>query len=158
MKSPSGLTCRLRVIESGEHVPPNALVEGLRVLFEGWKITRPLTEGSFAEIRAQVDRRLEQFGVAGTIDEDALNSLGNSLLGEKKSAKALEVLAYRAASYPRSVDGQVGLGDAHRQAGNPDRARECYRQALALAPGHAVATARMKELEQRRDYEAHESR
>ena len=145
-KAPAGLTCRLRVIENGEHVPPDALVEGLRALFQGWKITRPLTESNFAEIRAQVDRRLEQFGVAGKIDEEALKHLGDTLLGEKKFAKAIEVLAYRAASYPRSADGQVGLGDAYRQNGNLDKARECYRRALAIAPGHAAATARLKEV------------
>ncbi len=145
-QGPAGLTCRLRVIENGEHVPPDALVEGLRALFQGWKITRPLTEGSFAEIRAQVDRRLEQFGVPGKIDEEVLESLGDNLLGEKKLAKALEVLAYRAASYPRSADGQVGLGDAYRQSGNLDKARECYRRAIAIAPGHAAATAKLKDV------------
>jgi tetratricopeptide (TPR) repeat protein len=147
IKAPAGLTCRLRVIENGEHVPPDALVEGLRVLFQGWKIIRPLTASSFAEIRAQVDGRLEKFGVPGKLDEDALKGLGDRLLGEKKFAKALEVLEYRAASYPRSADGQLGLGDAFRQSGNVDRARECYKRALALAPGHAAATARLNELD-----------
>jgi predicted alpha/beta superfamily hydrolase len=146
IKSPAGLTCRLRVIANGEHVPPDALVEGLRALFQGWKVTGPLTERSFADIRAQVDRRLDQFGVAGTIDEDALKGLGNSLLGQKKFAKALEVLAYRAASYPRSADGQVGLGDAYRQSGDLNKARECYTRAIAIAPGHEAATAKLKEV------------
>jgi uncharacterized protein len=145
-KAPAGLTCRLRVIENGEHVPPDALVEGLRLLFQGWKVTRRLTESTFAEIRAQVDGRLERFGVAGKLDEDALKSLGDRLLGEKKLAKALEVLEYRATSYPQSADAQVGVGDAYRQAGNLDKAKECYKRALAIAPGHAAATARLKEL------------
>jgi uncharacterized protein len=144
-KAPAGLTCRLRVIENGEHVPPDALVEGLRALFQGWKITRSLTESSFAEIRAQVDGRLERFGMSGKIDEDALRGLGDRLLGEKKFAKALEVLEYRASSYPQSADAQVGLGDAYRQAGNLDKARECFKRALAIAPGHAAAAAKLKE-------------
>jgi predicted alpha/beta superfamily hydrolase len=144
IRAPAGLTCRLRVIENGEHVPPDALVEGLRALFQGWKVTRPLTEGSFAEIRAQVDGRLEKFGVPGRIDEDALKGLGDRLLGEKKFAKALEVFEYRASSYPQSADAQVGLGDAYRQSGNVEKARECYKRALVIAPGHAAATARLK--------------
>jgi enterochelin esterase-like enzyme len=143
-KAPAGLSCRLRVIENGEHVPPDALVEGLRVLFQGWKVTRPLTESSFAEIRAQVDGRLEKFGVPGRIDEEALKGLGDRLLGEKKFAKALEVLKYRAASHPQSADAQVSLGDAYRQSGQPDKSRECYKRALEIAPGHAAATARLK--------------
>jgi uncharacterized protein len=142
--APAGLTCRLRVIENGEHVPPSALVEGLRALFQGWTITRPLTESSFAEIRAQVDGRLEKFGVPGRIDEDALKGLGGRLVGEKKFAKALDVLEYRAASYPQSADAQVDLGDAYRQIGNLDKARECYKRALVIAPAHAAATAKLK--------------
>jgi enterochelin esterase-like enzyme len=149
IRAPAGLTCRLRVIENGEHVPPDSLVEGLRVLFQGWKIAGPLTESSFAEIRAQVDGRLEKFGVPGRIDEDALKGLGNSLLGEKKLARALEVLEYRAASYPQSADAQVSLGDAYRQSGNLDKARECYKRALALAPGHPAATAKLKEVQEK---------
>jgi predicted alpha/beta superfamily hydrolase/Tol biopolymer transport system component len=145
-KAPAGLACRLRVIENGEHVPPDALVEGLRALFQGWKVIRPLTESSFAETRAQVDGRLEKFGVPGRIDEDALKGLGNSLLGEKRVAKALEVLEYRAASYPQSADAQVGLGDAYRQSGNMEKARECYQRALVIAPGHAAAAAKLKEV------------
>ncbi len=146
MTAPAGLTCRLRVIENGEHVPPDALVEGLRALFQGWKITSPLTESSFAEIRAQVDGRLEKFGVPGKIDEEALKGLGDSLLGEKKFVRALEVLEYRAASYPQSADAQVGLGDGYRQSGNLDKARECYKRALVIAPGHAAATTKLKEV------------
>lgn len=143
-KAPAGLSCRLRVIENGEHVPADALVEGLRVLFQGWKIGRPLTESSFAEIRSLVDGRFEKFGVPGTIEEDALRGLGERLLRERKTAKALEVLGYWAASHPRSADAQVGLGDAHRQSGDADKARECYRRALVLAPGHAGAMERLK--------------
>ena len=145
-RAPAGLTCRLRVIESAEHVPPDALVEGLRVLFQGWKITRPLNEGSFAEIRAQADGRLERFGVPGKIDGEALKELGATLLGQKKLGKALEVLEYRVASYPQSADALVDLGDAYRQNGQRDRAGECYRRALVLAPGHPTAAAKLKEL------------
>ena len=39
--------------------------------------------------------------------------------------------------------------DAYRQSGNPDKARECFKQALALAPGHAAAAARLKELDKK---------
>jgi predicted alpha/beta superfamily hydrolase len=35
--APAGLSCRLRVIENGEHVPPDALLEGMRALFPGRK-------------------------------------------------------------------------------------------------------------------------
>lgn len=72
-------------------------------------------------------------------------SLGNGLLGGKKFATALEVLEYRANSYPQSADAQVGLGDAYGESGNPEKARECTQRALVIAPGHAAATARLKD-------------
>ena len=144
--APSGLSCRLAVIRSAEHVPANSLVEGLRNLFDGWKITKRLTEDSFPEIRAQVEGRLARFGVPGDLPEDALKDLGGTLVGEKKYGKAVEVLQYRAQCYPRSADAQVGLGDAYRQDGQKEKARDCYRKALTLAPDHAVAAARLKQL------------
>ncbi len=35
--APEGLSCRLAVIGGAGHVPGNSLVEGLRLLFEGWR-------------------------------------------------------------------------------------------------------------------------
>lgn len=143
--APAGLNCRLSVIENAGHVPDNALLEGLRLLFADWKLTQPLSESSFAEIRAQVDRRPEKYGIAGKLPEDGLKDLGESLLAEKKYAKALEIFQYQVESYPGSADARVSLGDAYRQCGRPDKARECFKQALALAPGHTAAEARLKE-------------
>ena len=146
-KGPDGPTCRIRVIENAEHVPSDALVEGLRVLFQGWKVPYPLTERSFAAVRAQVESRRERFGVAGRIDDEALSSLGARLLGEKKLTTAIEVLEYRVASYPASAQALVDLGDALLQAGDEAKARECFRRALRITPGHAAATDRLKQAE-----------
>ena len=48
--APEGLSCRLAVIGNGGHVPAGSLLEGLRLLFEGWKISLPLNEKKFAEV------------------------------------------------------------------------------------------------------------
>ena len=145
--APPDLTCQFRVIGNGGHVPADSLQQGLSALFEGWKITQPLKESTFAEIRRQADQRLGTYGVPGKLPEDGLRELGAALLSEKKSAQALEVLQYRADLYPRSADARVALGDAYRQNGQSERARECYNQALAIAPGHAAATLRLGELD-----------
>ena len=149
MLAPPDLTCRFAVIANGGHVPANALLEGMRSRFEGWKISRPLVENTFAEIRAQVDKRFEKYGISGMLPEDELKNLGESLIGEKKYAKALDVAQYRVACYPGSADARVSLGDAYRESGNPDKARECFKQALTLAPGHAAAAAKLEELDKR---------
>jgi len=49
--APEGLSCRLAVIGNGGHVPAGSLLEGLRLLFEGWKISLPLNEKKFAEVK-----------------------------------------------------------------------------------------------------------
>ncbi len=149
MMAPPGLACRFAVITNAGHVPANALLEGMRSLFAGWKLSGPLTEDSFDEIRAQVDRRLEKYGIAGRLPEDELKGLGEGLLAEKKYGKALEVVQYRVDSYPGSADARVSLGDAYRESGRPDKAKECFKQALALAPGHAGAAAKLKELDKK---------
>jgi len=145
--APPDLTGRFLVIENGGHVPADSLPQGLSALFEGWKIGPSLRESNFDEIRRQADQRAEKFGVPGKLPEDDLAILGRSLFGEKKYAKAVEVLLYRVGLYPRSADARVALGEAYHQSGQTAKARECYNQALAIAPGHAVATAKLKELD-----------
>jgi predicted alpha/beta superfamily hydrolase len=147
--APAELTCRFVVIGNGGHVPANALLEGLRLHFESWKISRPLSEKNFAETRAQVDRRLEKYGIQGRLPEESLKELGEGLLGEKKYVKAIEVLQYRVENYPGSADARVSLGDGYLGSGDRDKGRECFNQALTLAPGHAAATARLKELDKK---------
>jgi predicted alpha/beta superfamily hydrolase len=39
--APAGLCCRFTVIENAGHVPDNALLQGLRRLFAGWKAAKP---------------------------------------------------------------------------------------------------------------------
>jgi predicted alpha/beta superfamily hydrolase len=141
----TGLTCRLTVIEGAGHVPAASLVTGVRCLFEGWSLGQPLTAQSFQEIRDKVQGRLARYGVAEKLPESALQSLGDTLLEAKKTAEALAVCRYRAESYPRSAEAQVGLGDAYRQGGQPEKARACYRQALVLAPDHPTAGIRLRE-------------
>lgn len=147
--APPDLTCQLRVIGNGGHVPADSLQDGLSALFEGWKIDQPLKDRNFDEIRRQAERRVEKFGVLGKLSEDSLRELGEALLGEKKSARALEVLRYRTDLYPRSADARVSLGDAYRLGGQTAKARECYDQALALFPGHAAATSKRAELDKK---------
>jgi len=145
MLAPAGLTCRLTVIERGEHVPADALLAGVRRLFEGWALGRPLTAESFREIRDQVERRQAVYGVVEKLPESALQSLGRTLLEAKRAADAVEVCRYRVESYPRSADAHISLGDAYRLGGQAEKARECYRQALALSPDHPAARARLQE-------------
>jgi hypothetical protein len=147
--APPDLTGRFLVIENGGHVPVDALTQALGALFEGWKIEQPLKDATFDEIRRQAERRAERFGVPGKLPEDDLAILGRSLLGEKKEARAVEVLRYRADLYPRSAEAQVALGDAYRHGGQTAKARECYEKALTLVPSHVGALTKLGELDKK---------
>jgi uncharacterized protein len=140
--APADLTCRFAVIRNGGHVPAEALLEGLRCLFEGWKITQPLTGKTFAEIRAQADRRLQEYGLRGRLAEESLRELGEGLLGEKKFVQAVEVLRYRVDNYPESPNARADLGNAYLRNGEPIKARE-------LSPGNAAAASGLKELDKK---------
>ena len=146
MVAPAGLSCGFAVVERGEHVPAGALLTGVRRLFEGWSLGRPLTAENFREIRDQVERRLAQYGVVEKLPESALRSLGGTLLDAKRAAEAVEVCRYRVESYPRSADAHVSLGDAYRLGGEGEKARACYRQALTIAPDQPDARARLQAL------------
>jgi predicted alpha/beta superfamily hydrolase len=102
--APAGLSCRLAVVRGAEHVPVDSLAAGLRDVFDGWRTTVPLTEETFFELRAHAEGRLAKFGVAGDLPEGALRDLADSLLAEKKTAKAAEVLEYRARAYPAAAE------------------------------------------------------
>jgi len=144
--APEGLSCRLAVIGGGGHVPADALREGLRLFFEGWRIGLPLNEKTFDEIRALADARRKTYGDAGRIPEADLRDLGQALLGEKKFDRAASVLEYTVECYPRSAAAWIGLGDASRQLGRIEKARSCYRKAVELEPERTEASVRLKEL------------
>lgn len=146
MLAPADLTCRLTVIERGEHVPAVSLLTAIRQLFEGWSLGGPLTAKSFPELREQVDGRLARYGVVEKLPESALRALGETLQGERRAAEAVEVFRYRVESYPRSADAHVSLGDAYRISGETGKARAAYQQALVLAPNHPAARARLQEI------------
>lgn len=101
--APAGLSCRLAVVRGAEHVPVDSLAAGLRDVFDGWKITERLTGETFSALRAHAEGRLARFGVAGDLPEGALSALAESLLAEKETAKAAEVLEYRARAYPTAA-------------------------------------------------------
>jgi tetratricopeptide (TPR) repeat protein len=77
----------------------------------------------------------EKYPVIYMMDGDF--NFNSGVIGGVRQAASLgempEVLEYRVASYPQSADAQVGLGDAYRQSGNVEKARECYKRALVIA-------------------------
>jgi hypothetical protein len=69
---------------------------------------------------------------AYVLQEQILNSLGYSLLAEKKTAEAVRMLELAAAWYPESANAHDSLGDAYEAAGRTAEAIQASERALAL--------------------------
>lgn len=72
---------------------------------------------------------------------DAALVLGYALLKNRQPEDALRVLHAAQKAHPKAPMLHALLGKAYSQAGDADRARQCYRYALWLEPHHKAALA-----------------
>ena len=81
---------------------------------------------------AVVERYRGSVPVETVVSESAFNSLGYSLIGEKRFAEAVGVLRLVTYVYPRSANAEDSLGDAYLAAGEKEQARAAFQKALEL--------------------------
>ncbi len=67
--------------------------------------------------------------------EGAINAEGYRLIGAGETERAIELLAFNAEAFPRSANALDSLGDAYLAGGQPRKAAELARQAIAALPG-----------------------
>lgn len=79
--------------------------------------------------------------------EATVNRVGYDAMNILDADAALPVFRWNADRFPRSANAHDSLGEAYRAAGQPDRARECYRRALALDPANDRLKATIDELD-----------
>jgi tetratricopeptide (TPR) repeat protein len=112
-----------------------------------------LKEGDLAGA-AEHFRRSVNAAPAKAEPRDALDALGPAaervdsakLLLAKDPAKALSEARIAVAVDPKSVEGWIVLGDAYVKLKKPAAAKKAYNEALAVEPGNAEATARLKQV------------
>ena len=78
------------------------------------------------------------------IDEPALNAAGYALIAQKKTAEAIDVLRLVVHVNPRSANAEDSLGDAYLAAGDRERARAAFAQAITLAADDSALDATAK--------------
>ncbi|HET9793583.1 MAG TPA: hypothetical protein VFS34_03900 [Thermoanaerobaculia bacterium] len=86
---------------------------------------------------------------AGAPIENETNDLGYDELREGHSALALTLFRLNAERHPKSPNAQDSLGEGYLAAGDLVRARECYRNVLALEPGDANAQRMLRVIDER---------
>ncbi len=103
----------------------------------------PAAVAKYRELRNDMTLGRYNFG------EWEVNELARRLTEAGKSDAAIAILEMNGEFYPRSAAIDVMLGELHRRSGNPAKAIERYRAALAKAPENEVAKQRLAELEKR---------
>src|SRR5262249_52311731 len=87
---------------------------GLRAIFAGWKVPRdPKTDlrvGGLAGVEEHYRDLSERFGFKVSAEKE-INSLGYSLLGDKKIADAIAAFKRNVELYPRSANTYDSLAD-----------------------------------------------
>jgi cytochrome c-type biogenesis protein CcmH/NrfG len=99
-------------------------------------------------------RRSVDSAPAKTEPREALDALGPATeridaakaLLAKDPAKARDEARIAVAVDPKNVDGWIILGDAYVKLKKPAAATKAYNEALAVEPGNAEATARLKQV------------
>jgi hypothetical protein len=110
--------------------------DGLRKIFEGWKLpvdreTRAF-RGGLSEVKAHYAKLSERMGYPVEPPEQTINLLGYQFLGQKAFEDALAIFRYNLELHPLSANAHDSLGEALEKAGKPAEAKEAYAKAVAL--------------------------
>lgn len=108
------------------------------------EFTALIARSGFDSATAVVERYRREVPVETIVNESIFNSLGYSLIGEKRFAEAVGVLRLVAYVYPQSANAEDSLGDAYLAAGRKDEARAAYRKALELVAADSRFDAEAK--------------
>jgi tetratricopeptide (TPR) repeat protein len=82
-----------------------------------------------------------------SVQENRLNTLGYTLVNQKKYAEAVVILKLNAELYPTSSNVYDSLGEAYMLNGQKELAIKNYRKSLELDPKNSNAVGKLKELE-----------
>lgn len=134
-------------IEQGGHVPYVSLHNGLRSVFHSWCLTdEQLFSVGLNGLIQHYEDLSGEFGFHVSVPGGKFMSLGQKLLREGDSSQALEVFLVYRESWPRSFRAWFFSGEAYRVLADTSSAVECYRTALELNPGLAIAGERLESL------------
>src|SRR4030095_10378952 len=106
-----------------------------------------LMAGKLEEAVAGYMKIKKQTPLNPAVQEARLNTLGYSLLQEKKIDTAIAVFKVNVALYPQSSNVYDSLGEAYLAAGDKDQATVNYKKSLELDPKNQNAVNVLKKLQ-----------
>jgi CubicO group peptidase (beta-lactamase class C family) len=107
-----------------------------------------LIAGKFAEAIEAYKKIKRETPNNNAVEEERLNSVGYSLLGQKKIAAAVAVFKANVELYPQSWNVYDSLGEAYMANGEKELAIANYKKSLELNPQNKNAVEMLKKLEQ----------
>lgn len=82
-----------------------------------------------------------------SVSEQRINTLGYTLVRQKKVAEAIAIFKLNTELYPESWNAYDSLGEAYMTNGDKELAIASYKKSLALNPDNAAGAAMLKKLE-----------
>ena len=113
-------------------------------------IAAALEQDTFQQVQQELMMDLHQ-KQKFEFDEEGVEALGRSLLGEGDPDRAIEVLQLNQVLHSSSAGAAVAVADAYRQSGQPSIAGVYYEKALALDPANQPARRGLREVEGEED-------
>jgi pimeloyl-ACP methyl ester carboxylesterase len=104
-----------------------------------------IKERGYAAAEGIVDRYRRDAPGDTIVHEATFNTLGYDLLAQSRFADAIAVFRLVCHAYPKSSNAADSLGDAYLAAGQQDKARAAFEQAMDLAAADPALDARSKE-------------
>jgi len=108
-----------------------------------------LMAGIFAEAVEAYKKIKREKPNNNAVAEERLNSIGYSLLEQKKIAAAIAVFKVNVELYPQSANVYDSLGEAYLANGEKEHAITNYKKSLELNPRNKNAVEMLKKIEQR---------
>jgi len=149
-KSPESLSCQMKIIENGGHVPLISLHDGLRFVFAGWQYPiEKIDQSNLMDIVEHYRLLTEKFGFEAEIPMDPLVTLSYVLTERDDLPQAIETMLLACEIHPYSSDAFYYLGTAYEENSDIDLALKQYKKAFEIDPDHRLALRKIKQLEKR---------
>ena len=146
LESASKVEYRIYPNEDHGTVPLPSLYDGLKFIFENYKMTDMLSS-STEQIKEHFRRLSGIVGIQLRPDERVIDILGNYFIeGADDPNKGIELLKMNTLYYPESYHAFYALAKAENQIGNTANAIMYYKKSIALKPENIKALQELQQI------------
>ncbi len=117
---------------SGYFISPLAFKEGLLTAFDSYKLPGNFQTNTINDIIKYYENLSQEYGFHVDPPSITLTFAGVKLNREGKIKEAIQVFEYLLSFYPKSLNAHWQLGETYRGLGNPEKAKEYYKNFLSI--------------------------